>query len=193
MTFSNLWVISFAALWVLIGLIAVAQALVIRHALKLERDLLDASDGPDIGAAVPPVRLRDAAGAPQTLSPAVGRRLAVVFMSPACSACAAVARALRGLPEIEGLDVVAVCQASPDAAQRYAARKQLALPVLADPEGLTLKAYQVSGIPFAVVLDVRGQVEGKGVPGSFRDLMTLLERDRPTAIEAQAQLAPAGA
>jgi peroxiredoxin len=190
MMLTDLWVLSFAALWVLIAFIAVAQALVIRHALRLERELLDASDGPELGAAVPPVRLNDLTGEPVTLAPR-GRRLAVVFLSPACSACSHVSRMLRGLPEVEGIQVVAVIQASASAARRYEERQELPVQVLPDPDGVVLKAMQVTGIPFVLVLDARGRVERKGVPASFPELLQLL--DLEAQVKGEVALAPVGA
>ena len=53
MALSPVWMVSFAALWVLIALVAVAQALLRRHALRIERELLDVDDGPEIGTEVP--------------------------------------------------------------------------------------------------------------------------------------------
>src|SRR5262249_34971623 len=87
---STVWVLSFGALWLLVALVAVAQALVIRHALRLEQQLLDATDGPELGAEVPPVRLADLAGEVRMLLPGGGRKLAIFFISPSCPACAQV-------------------------------------------------------------------------------------------------------
>src|SRR5207244_3737115 len=85
-----------------------------------------------------------------------------------------VSRAINALPYVEATDLVAICQASPEAARRYVEREQLFLPVMPDPHGLAMRALQVSGIPFAVLLDCEGRVESKGVPASYRDLLALI-------------------
>src|SRR5947208_476162 len=174
MFFTPLWMVSFAALWTLIALTAVAVSLALRHTLRLERELLDASDGPEIGSEIAPVRLRDLDGRPRTLLPAAGRRLALTFLSPSCSACSQVSRAISALPDLEGTDVIAVCQASPEGARRYAERERLFVPVAPDPDGAATRALQVSGIPFLLLLDPQGRVERKGVPASNRDLLELV-------------------
>jgi hypothetical protein len=174
MDVSPLWMVSFAALWALVALVAVAQALVIRYAVRLERELLDAGDGPEVGARVAGVELRDLSGRGWNLIPAAGRRAAVFFMSPACPACGQVSRALRALPDIAPMDLLVVCQASEEAARRYAGRQSLFLPVLPDPEGAAMRALRVTGVPFALVLDASGRVERKGVPVTYRDMLELL-------------------
>src|SRR5262249_49818320 len=108
------------------------------------------------------------------------------FISPSCPACAQVARAIQALPDLPGLDQLAICQSSPEAARRYAERKQLDLPVLPDPDGVAMSALQVTGIPFALVLDPRGRVARKGVPATYRDLLDLLD----VSSEAPAEEAP---
>jgi hypothetical protein len=166
--------VSFAALWGVIGLTAVAVSLALRHTLRLERELLDASDGLEVGSEVAPVRLPDLDGRSRNLLPAAGRRLALAFLSPACSACSQVSRIISALPDVEGTDVIAVCQASAAATRRYAERERLFVPVVPDPDGAATRALQVSGIPFVILLDRQGRVERKGVPASYRDMLELV-------------------
>src|SRR5213080_1929070 len=115
---STLWMVSFAALWVLLALVAVAQGLVIRHSLRVERELLEVEDGPEIGTEVGAILLPDLVGTMRSLAPSGGRRGALFFMSPACPACAQVARLLQGLPDLPEWDLVVICQAPADAARR---------------------------------------------------------------------------
>ncbi len=173
MVVSPLWAVAFGALWVLVALIAVGQALLIRYTLRLERELLDTTDGPEVGSAVVPVRLIDLAGQPIEL-PGAGRRTAVFFMSPSCPACGQVARGLAALPDLPGWSVLVVCQAGREAARRYAERLDLGYPVVPDPDGAAMRAFQVTGIPFAVVLGRDGLVQRKGVPATYNELLELL-------------------
>src|SRR3954447_6616746 len=143
MYLSPLWMVSFGALWVLVALTAIGLGLGLRYAVRLDRELLDASDGPDTGSEIAPIRLRDLDGRPRTLLPAAGRRLALLFLSPSCSACSQVSRAINALPDLENVDLVAICQASGEAARRYVDRERLFLPVVPDPDGAAMRALQV--------------------------------------------------
>jgi Redoxin len=193
MYLSPLWMLSFAALWVLIAALAIGLALAIRHALRLERQLLDATDGPEVGEAVAPLRLTDLEGRARTLTPGPGRRLAVVFLSPSCSACSQAIRAISALPDIEDTDLLVICQASAETARRYAKREHLYVPVVPDFDGTAARALQVNGVPFGIVVGRDGRVQRKGVPASYRDLLDLvgIEPER-TASEPPPQLIAIG-
>jgi peroxiredoxin len=191
MVVSTLWMVSFAALWALLAIVAVAQGLVIRHALRVEEELLEVNDGPEVGTEVNSVVLPDLEGTMRSLAPAGGKRGALFFMSPACPACSQVSRVLRALPELPELDVAIICQAPAEGARRWAERRELFYPVLPDPEGIAMRALQVSGIPFVLVVDAAGRVERKGVAGNYRDMLELLgaPAEEPVAASRSPELA----
>ena len=193
---STLWMVSFAALWALLAIVAVAQGLVIRHALRVEQDLLEVNDGPEVGTEVNSVVLPDLSGTMRSLAPAAGKRGALFFMSPACPACSQVSRVLRALPELPKFDLAVICQAPAEAARRWAERQELYYPVLPDPQGIAMRALQVSGIPFVLVIDPAGRVERKGIPANYRDMLELLgapeEEPAPAGPRPELALAPGG-
>jgi peroxiredoxin len=174
MWLSPVWMLSFAALWVLMALVAVAQALLIRHTLRVEQELLAVDDGPELGAEVPSLRLAGLDGELRDLVPAADRRLALFFISPGCPACGQVCRTLQALPDLVAVDVVVVCGAPPESSRRYVERHGISWPVVTDPEGTAMRVLGVAAVPFAVVLDPRGRVERKGTPASYTDLLDLL-------------------
>ncbi len=115
-------------------------------------------------------------GQPGALVDAAGKPTLLVFFSVGCPACR------RELPDVEEfkqragdkLNVLVVSADSPQDLQAYFKAEQLTLPVGVD-SGAAHKAYQVSTIPYSVVIDSEGKVRADFVGGvSWSDLEPLL-------------------
>ncbi len=113
-----------------------------------------------------PVSLKDSAGKPTLL----------VFFSVSCPACR------RELPDVqemmeragEKLNVLVVSADSPQELKSYWTKEGLKLPVGVDG-GAAHRAYQVSTIPYSVVIDGEGKVRADFVGGvRWADLESLL-------------------
>ncbi len=118
--------------------------------------------GTGLGATVPPIVLPrlDTSG---TLSTARyrGRYLVLNFWSSSCTACVRempsleqVSQDLAATTSVIGIDV----SDDPAAARAFAKRAATTYPLLADSSGAVAGQYQISGLPYTVILNPQGKV-----------------------------------
>lgn len=129
------------------------------------------------GATAPNITVKSLEdGKPISLADASGKPTLLVFFSVGCPACR------RELPDVQEfheragdkLNVLVVSADSPQELQAYMKAEQLKLPVGVD-SGRAHQAYQVSTIPYSVIIDGQGKVRADFVGGvSWSDLEPLL-------------------
>lgn len=182
------WFVSYAFLWVAVVVLAVLVVALAREvgALHLRlgpRGALEIdTEGPEIGAVVPPLDASAMDGRTARIGGPGASRL-YLFASPTCGICRDVLPAmpflLRG-----GVDGAVIAEAP---ARDLAAWRQTGVAVVSSPEAFL--AYSVPGTPYAVVLDDRGAVLAKGTPNDPAQLEGLLETAR-RRIEAEVVSVP---
>lgn len=182
------WFVSYAFLWVAVVVLAVLVVALAREvgALHLRlgpRGALEIdTEGPEIGAVVPPLDASAMDGRAARIGGPGASRL-YLFASPTCGICRDVLPAmpllLRG-----GVDGAVIAEAP---ARDLAAWRQTGVAVVSSPEAFL--AYSVPGTPYAVVLDDRGAVLAKGTPNDPAQLEGLLETAR-RRIEAEVVSVP---
>ncbi|MEW6754939.1 MAG: TlpA disulfide reductase family protein [Candidatus Latescibacterota bacterium] len=122
-----------------------------------------------VGTSAPPLRLATAQG--DTLSPHDNRedRLALVFVRPGCPHCERLLRHLGELDLRADQRLVVICGGDAPEAERMQAEHDLTFPVLVDAGGTAVRAYQVSGVPAAYLLDEGHTVTAaiQGMPATW--------------------------
>jgi methylamine dehydrogenase accessory protein MauD len=182
------WFVSYAFLWVAVVVLAVLVVALAREvgALHLRlgpRGALEIdTEGPEIGAVVPPLDASAMDGRTARIGGPGASRL-YLFASPTCGICRDVLPAMPLLLR-EGVDGAVIAEAP---ARDLAAWRQTGVAVVSSPEAFL--AYSVPGTPYAVVLDDRGAVLAKGTPNDPAQLEGLLETAR-RRIEAEVVSVP---
>jgi methylamine dehydrogenase accessory protein MauD len=165
-----------------IGLTLAVLALARQVGVLFERispmGALTLSGGPRVGEAAPLLRLQSLAGeAVQVGAPAAVSQM-LFFLSPTCPVCKKLLPALRALAAAERgrLQVVLASDGEEAEHRAFWQREKLALPYVLSAElGL---AFQISKLPYAVLIGGDGRVSAKGLVNSREQLESLLEAER---------------
>jgi methylamine dehydrogenase accessory protein MauD len=132
--------------------------------------------GLEIGVAAPPLKTTDIQGMAMTLGSERDKPTLLLFITPSCSTCVALAPALRALRQSERahLDLALVSMYSnDDEARQFVTKYKLKqIPVTTSPSvGFD---YQVTSPPFAMLIDRQGTVRAKGIINNSEHLESLL-------------------
>lgn len=129
------------------------------------------------GATAPDVTVKALSdGSPISLGTQSGKPTLLVFFSVGCPACR------RELPDVQELweragdrlNVLVVSADAPGDLKKYMEANDLKLPVAVD-SGVAHRTYQVSTIPYAVIIDSQGHVKNDFVgPVRWSDVEPLL-------------------
>ena len=143
-------------------------------------------------APAPALRLEDLDGRLHDLAELKGRPVIVNFWATWCPPCR------REMPSLErlyqqgrehGLAVLAV-DVGEDLDTVFAFTGQLEpaprFPLLLDPDGATLEAWGVKGLPTRFLIDAQGRVVGRAVGGTEFDQPAILEHLAPYLLGADA-------
>ena len=173
-------------LWVLvIGLSLVVLALVrqvsVLHARISPVGALMLAKGLKVGEPAPTMSVADIDGREVTIggSRADGRSLLVMSVSPTCPVCKVLLPVLKSSrrSEKDWLEIVLASDGDPVAQREFVATQGLdVFPyVVAESVGL---GFQVSRLPFAVLIDERGVLKARGIINSREHLESLFEAKR---------------
>lgn len=178
---TGIWLISYLGLWLLVILLLLAVFTLARQVGILHTRLGPVgarmvNAGLEIGVTAPPLNGTDLGGNVITLGSERGRPTLLLFVTPSCSTCSALAPALRALWQSERahLEIALVSMYSNDeeASEFVAKYKLKQIPVTTSPSvGFD---YQVSSPPFAIVVDDKGIVRAKGITNNSEHLESLL-------------------
>lgn len=180
MTTGLFW-ISYAAVWVLLLVLAGAVLILFRFTVRAYRtqaryDIGDvgAMIGPPLDAGAPTLELRHLNGDSVSVGSATGSVHLVVFAKGACPKCTIALEVLRSFAsEHARLTTTVVCGGSRAAIEDCASRVRPPLTAVADLQWEGAKAWQVSAMPFGVLLDSAGFVRARGDPTSAT-MLTIL-------------------
>jgi hypothetical protein len=171
--------LSYIALWIVVIFLALVAIEILRRITEIRSSLLE---GGYVGEQLP---LGSAAAAFASTDLRSGQAIAsesllgsthlLIFLSPACHACRALADALRfGNADLP--PVVAVCTTDAGKSGVLLERLPAAVPLLADPDRRIQKRYHVAAPPMVVVIDGEWRVRGVGHPNNLRELKLLVNR-----------------
>ena len=179
-------VVANSVLWVLvIALSLVVLALVRQVSLLHERispvGALMLAKGMRVGEPVPVIQAQDLSGAGLALggARADGKSLLVMFVSPTCPVCKVLLPVLKSSrrAEQDWLHIVLASDGDPATQRKFVAAQDLgAFPYVVD-ETLGV-AFQVSRLPYAVLVDPDGVLRARGIINSREHLESLFEAKR---------------
>jgi methylamine dehydrogenase accessory protein MauD len=183
------WAASYAVLWLLVVVLCVIVVALARQigALHLRlgpRGALEVdAEGPPLGQAMTPIEVTDLQGRSVTIGGAADPRL-LLFVSPGCGICEQLLPALDAAGRHSDFTPVVVTDADPGDAAR--AVHGTTAPTVSSPD--VVRAYDIPGTPYVVILDESGVVTAKGTVNNLEQLeglVTTAERRRGNRREAE--------
>jgi len=166
-------------LWlVVLALLLVVWALARQIGVLYERvapmGALMIDQGPKVGDAAPSFSLTSIAGGTVSIGGQLGRGQLLFFLSPTCPVCKKLLPVIRSISASEKawLDIVLASDGElPQHKAFYEKADLSAFPyVLSTELGMT---YQISKLPYAVLIDEHGAIRGKGLVNSREQLESL--------------------
>jgi methylamine dehydrogenase accessory protein MauD len=180
--------ISNAILWVVVlvlagVVLALARQIGVLHERLAPAGALMLGRGPKVGDAVPVLEVDDVHGARHRVgAPDVaGQGTLLLFVSPTCPVCESLLPVARAIERREGVRLVLASDGPAGEHEAFVRAHRLErTPYLLSTElGIT---YQVSKLPFAVLIDGGGVLRAKGLVNSREHLESLFEaRERGVA------------
>jgi methylamine dehydrogenase accessory protein MauD len=178
--------VSNVALWVVVivqalALLAVIRQLGVLHERIAPAGALMLAKGLKTGEPAPTVAVEDVSGNALTVGGARTdeRATLLVFISPTCPVCKTLLPALKSSASSERawLDIVLASDGDLAAQRAFIAAHRLEgfRYVISAPLGLT---YQVSRLPFSVLIDAHGVLRARGIVNSREHLESLFEAKR---------------
>ncbi len=171
--------ISNVFLWlVVLALLLVVWALARQIGVLYERvapmGALMIDQGPKVGDVAPSFSLTSIAGGTVSIGGQLGRGQLLFFLSPTCPVCKKLLPVIRSIANSEKawLDIVLASDGElPQHKAFYEKADLSAFPyVLSTELGMT---YQISKLPYAVLIDEHGAIRGKGLVNSREQLESL--------------------
>jgi methylamine dehydrogenase accessory protein MauD len=178
--------VSNAALWLIviglsIALLAVVRQLGVLHERIAPVGALMLAKGLKVGESAPEVAALDLDGRQITVGAprADARATLIMFVSPTCPVCKTLLPALKSslASERDWLDIVLASDGEIDSQREFVLAQRLgSFPYLVSaPLGIS---YQVSRLPFAVLIDAQGVLRARGIVNSREHLESLFEAKR---------------
>ncbi|MCC7464126.1 MAG: methylamine dehydrogenase accessory protein MauD [Gammaproteobacteria bacterium] len=179
-------IVSNVVLWVLVIVLALAVLVLTRQLGVLHERItpvgaLMLARGLKVGEAAPRVEVSDLAGGALAIggSGSDGRSLLLMFVSPTCPVCKALLPVLKASRKSEQgwLDIVLASDGELAEQREFVQAQGLEAfrYVVSTPLGVT---YQVSRLPFAVLIDESGTLRARGIINSREHLESLFEAKR---------------
>jgi methylamine dehydrogenase accessory protein MauD len=166
-------------LWlVVLALLLVVWALARQIGVLYERvapmGALMIDQGPKVGDAAPSFSLTAIGGGAVSIGGQLGRGQLLFFLSPTCPVCKKLLPVIRSIANSEKAWLDIVLASDGELAQHkafYEKADLTAFPyVLSTELGMT---YQISKLPYAVLIDEQGSIRGKGLVNSREQLESL--------------------
>jgi methylamine dehydrogenase accessory protein MauD len=178
--------VSNVVLWLVVIVLSIALLAVIRQLGVLHERIapvgaLMLSKGLTVGDAAPFVETQDLEGR-RVVAGAVrddGRAMLIMFVSPTCPVCKTLLPALKSslAAERDWLDIVLASDGELSSQREFVLAHRLGSfsYVVSAPLGIS---YQVSRLPFAVLIDAQGVLRARGIVNSREHLESLFEAKR---------------
>ena len=137
--------------------------------------------GPQVGEPAPHVDVNDLEGRTHHIAEPRedGRSLLIVFVSPTCPVCKAILPVLKSsrLSERDWLEILLASDGDVGSHRQFIAAHGLEQFVYLNSTALGL-TYQVSRLPYAVIVDEKGILRARGIINSREHLESLFEAKR---------------
>ena len=181
---TEMLIVSNIVLWVLVVILALvvlalARQIGILHERVAPAGALQPTEGPKIGELTEAMRLEDLDGKPVTVGGPDADSLAtfVLFISPTCPVCKSLVPTAKSLVKKESARMRLVFASDGDEPEQHRAyARDLKLDehpyVLSQPLGMK---YQVSKLPFALLIGADGSLQSKGLVNTREHLESLVE------------------
>ena len=178
--------VSNGVLWLVVIALSIALLAVIRQLGVLHERIapvgaLMLAKGLKVGESAPQVVTQDLEGRSLTVAGVRSdeRATLIMFVSPTCPVCKTLLPALKSslASERDWLDIILASDGEMEAQREFVLSQRLsAFPyVVSAPLGIS---YQVSRLPFAVLVDSRGVLRARGIVNSREHLESLFEAKR---------------
>ena len=178
--------VSNGALWLVVIALSIALLAVIRQLGVLHERIapvgaLMLAKGLKVGESTPQIAAQDLDGRSMTLGAVRSdeRATLIVFVSPTCPVCKTLLPALKSslASERDWLDIVLASDGEMTAQREFVLTQRLGgfSYVVSAPLGIS---YQVSRLPFAVLVDSNGVLRARGIVNSREHLESLFEAKR---------------
>jgi methylamine dehydrogenase accessory protein MauD len=178
MELSGWWAVSYAALWILVGVlcivvVALARQIGTLHLRLGPRGALEMDDeGPALGEGRPPINGQDLEGNAVTVG-GRGAEQFLLFVSPGCMVCEQVMPSIGAVAEATGKRPLVLTDLDEVESRLAFQHKRVAAPIVASGE--SFRTYEVPGTPYVVVLDDHGVVQAKGTVNNLEQMEGLIE------------------
>ena len=188
-------IISNAVLWVVVLclvllVLALSRQIGILHERIAPMGALTMDKGPGVGEAAPQFELADMLGRMQQVGHPSDRSQLLFFLSPTCPVCKKLLPILKSIASTEKkwLDVILASDGEmPEHLAFYRQAGLEAFPYLLSTQlGMS---FQISKLPYAVLLDERGVIRAKGLINSREQLESLFTAKELGVASAQEYLA----
>jgi cytochrome c biogenesis protein CcmG/thiol:disulfide interchange protein DsbE len=130
--------------------------------LEALKSASQAKDRPDwVGRPAPDLTLSQVSGSPVKLAALRGKPLLLDFWGSYCGPCKSAtlhAQELKTLYQSSGLTVLTFTQDTAEDARAWIEYNHVTLPVLLDPDGAAFKAFDIQGVPVAILIGADGKV-----------------------------------
>lgn len=176
------WAGSYVVLWLLVlvlcaVVVALARQIGALHLRLGPRGALEMDDeGPPLGQPLPTASADGADGRRIAIGISGSGRL-LLFVSPGCSLCEQVLPGLEAVARAGNMTAQVISDSDPFETNKHFGSSALSGPQL-------MRAWDVPGTPYAVVLDRAGIVRAKGTPNNLEQLEGLVDSARRRAREA---------
>lgn len=171
--------VSNIVLWIaLIALMLVVLALSRQIGVLYERvapmGALTMDQGPEVGDVAPTFEMNDLLGRPQTIGLPTEHSQLLFFLSPTCPVCKKLLPILRSIAEKEKSWLRIVLASDGEMPEHLAFYKQANLEAFPYLLSTSLgMGFQVSKLPYAVLMDEKGVINAKGLVNSREQLESL--------------------
>ncbi len=178
--------VSNALLWVLVAVLSLVVLALVRQLGVLHERItpvgaLMLAKGLKVGELAPVIAVADLEGKPLTVggSRGDGRTQLLMFVSPTCPVCKALLPVLKSSRKSEQAwaEIVLASDGEVAAQQSFVREQDLGMfrYVVSAPLGIS---YQVSRLPYAVLIDAEGVLRARGIINSREHLESLFEAKR---------------
>jgi len=163
-----------AVLALLVAVFALARQIGILYERIAPMGALMMDSGPKVGEAAPAFELAGMDGAPVAIGAPAAASTLLFFLSPTCPVCKKLLPIIKSVRKAEGERLRVVLASDGEAADHRAFRQRAELGdfpyVLSAELGMR---YQVSKLPYAVLIDPQGRIRAKGLINSREQFESL--------------------
>ena len=191
----NALMISNIVLWVVVlclvlAVLALTRQIGVLYERVAPMGALTMDRGPAVGDAAPAMEINDLLGRPQRIGHSGPRSQLLFFLSPTCPVCKKLLPILKSIAAREGKWLEIVLASDGEMPEHLAFYRQASLTqfpyVLSTSLGM---GFQISKLPYAVLIDEQGIVRAKGLVNSREQLESLFTAKELGVASAQEYLA----